>query len=154
MKAEYINPFLAASINLFNAHLRFNVKNAPPYINQDAQNLNEVSAIIGLAGDIAGAVVLSFTRETAITMATRFSGQKHVGLSKEVLDAIGEMVNIISGNAKRDLTEFRIEISLPGVITGNKYKINWPQGVPVITIPFDSEAGSFTVNVSFKQGKA
>jgi chemotaxis protein CheX len=154
MKAEYINPFLAASINLFNTYLKFDVKNSPPYINQDVQNLNEVSAIIGLAGDIAGAVVLSFTRETAITMASRFSGQKHVGLSKEVLDAIGEMVNIISGNAKKDLMEFRIEISLPGVITGNKYKINWPQGVPVITIPFESEAGSFTVNVSFRQATA
>ena len=153
MKAEYINPFLDASINLFKTHLMFAVKNKTPYVNQDSQNLNEVSAIIGLAGDIMGAVVLSFTRETAIAMATRFSGQKHLAVGKEVLDAIGELVNIIAGNAKKDLTEFRIEISLPGVITGHKYKINWPQGVPVITIPFESDAGDFTVNVSFKQAK-
>lgn len=151
MKAEYINPFLNASINLFKTHLKFNIKNNPPFINQDNQNLNEVSAIIGLAGDIVGAVVLSFKRDTAISIASRFSGQSHLGLGKEVLDAVGEMVNIIAGNAKKDLTEFRVEISLPGVITGNKYKINWPQGIPVITIPFESEAGSFTVNVSFKQ---
>jgi len=153
MKAEYINPFLDASINLFKTHLMFNVKNKTPYVNQDSQNLNEVSAIIGLAGDIIGAVVLSFTRDTAIAMASRFSGQKHLAVGKEVLDAIGELVNIIAGNAKKDLNDFRIEISLPGVITGHKYKINWPQSVPVITIPFESDAGDFTVNVSFKQAK-
>jgi chemotaxis protein CheX len=153
MKAEYINPFLEASINLFKTYLMFSVQNKPPYVNQDSQNLNEISAIIGLAGDILGAIVLSFTRETAIAMASRFSGQKHMAVSKEVLDVVGELVNIIAGNAKKDLMDFRIEISLPGVITGNKYKINWPQGVPVITIPFESDAGSFTVNVSFKQVK-
>lgn len=153
MNAEYINPFLDASIHLFKTHLMMSITNKPPFVNQDNQNLNEVSAIIGLAGDIMGAVVLSFTRDTAIAMASRFSSQKHQALSKEVLDAVGELVNIIAGNAKKDLADFRIEISLPGVITGNKYRINWPQGVPVITIPFESEAGDFTVNVSFKQGK-
>jgi len=151
MKAEYINPFLEASMNLFKNHLRFDVKNNPPYINEDNQNLHEVSAIIGLAGDIIGAVVLSFTRDTAITMASRFTNQKYHALTKEVIDCIGEMVNIIAGNAKKDLLTFRIEISLPGVITGHTYKINWPQGVPVITIPFESEAGMFNVNVSFKK---
>lgn len=151
MKAEYINPFLEASINLFRNHLTFEIKNNPPYVNEDSQNLNEVSAIIGLAGDIVGAVVLSFTRDTAIAMASRFAGQTYHALTKEVIDCVGEMVNIIAGNAKRDLTGFRVEISLPGVITGHTYKINWPQGVPIITIPFDSEAGMFNVNVSFKK---
>lgn len=151
MKAEYINPFLNASINLFRDHLKFNVTNNAPFINQDAQNLNEVSAIIGLAGDIAGAVVLSFTRETAIAIASRFTGQTHHALTKEVIDCVGELVNIISGNAKKDLLDFKILISLPGVITGHTYRINWPQGVPVITIPFETEAGSFNVNVSFRK---
>jgi len=151
MKAEYINPFLDASMNLFKTHLQFQIKNNAPFINEDSQNLNEVSAIIGLAGDIVGAVVLSFTRETAIAMASRFTEQPYHALTKEVIDCVGEMVNIIAGNAKRDLLAFRIEISLPGVITGHTYKINWPQGVPVITIPFESEAGMFNVNVSFKK---
>ena len=150
MKAEYINPFLDASMNLFREFLRFEIKNNPPYINHDSQDLHEISAIIGLTGDIIGAVVLSFTRETAIAMASRFSGKTYVAMTNEVIDCVGEMVNIIAGNAKKDLGEFRVEISLPGVITGAKYKINWPQGVPIITIPFESNAGAFTVNVSFR----
>ncbi len=151
MKAEYINPFLSASINLFKQHLKFEVTNKNPFINEDAQNLKEISAIIGLAGDIAGAIVLSFDRDTAIAMASRYTGQKYNAVTKEVIDCVGELVNIIAGNAKKDLLDFRISISLPGVITGHTYKINWPQGVPVITIPFESDAGEFNVNVSFRK---
>lgn len=150
MQAKYINPFLTASINLFRNFLGIEVTNDTPYINADAQNLQEVSAIIGLAGDTVGAVVLSFSRETAVQMVSHFSAQKYQAISKEVIDGVGELVNIIAGNAKKGLKEFRINISLPGVITGNQYKINWPKGVPVITIPFKSSYGDFTVNVSLK----
>jgi chemotaxis protein CheX len=151
MRAEHINPFLEASMNLFKIHLGVNVTNDPPYLNQDNQNLNEVSAIIGLAGETVGAVVLSFSRETAVKMVSKFANRAYVALSKEVIDGVGELVNIIAGNAKKGLVNYRIEISLPGVVTGNKYKINWPKGVPVITIPFKSEIGDFTVNVSLKE---
>lgn len=150
MKAVFINPFLNASIKLFKAFLGVKLTNKSPYINKDAQHLHEISAIIGLAGDTKGAVVLSFERETAIKMVSRFSKKKYFALSREVIDGVGELVNILAGNAKKDLLDFKLTISLPGVITGNKYKINWPKDVPVITIPFESELGDFTVNVSLK----
>ena len=150
MKAEYINPFLSASLNLFKEYLNIELKSGKPFINEDSQNLNEVSAIIGLAGETVGAVVLSFTKETAIQIVSKFSNYSYRAFSREVLDGVGELVNILAGNAKKDLRDFKIEISLPGVITGNTYKINWPKGIPVITIPFKSEFGDFTVNVSLK----
>ncbi len=151
MKAKYVNPFLNASVGLFKDFLNFKLTYKQPYINNDPQNLHEVSAIIGLAGETTGAVVLSFTRETAIKIVSAFSGSTFNALSKDVIDGVGELVNIVAGNAKKGLEEVRIEISLPGVIVGKDYKINWPKGVPVITIPFSSEVGDFSVNVSMKE---
>ena len=150
MQAKYINPFLKASVNLFKNYLGVELTNDPPFINKDAQNLNEVSAVIGLTGDTIGAVVLSFTRESAIQVVSKLASQKYVALSSDVIDGVGELVNILAGNAKKDLLDYKIDISLPGVITGNQYKINWPRGVPVITIPFKSDIGNFSVNVSLK----
>jgi chemotaxis protein CheX len=150
MKAKYINPFLNASANLFNDYLGLAVKTGAPFLRQDPHDLSEVSAIIGLAGETTGAVVLSFSRETAIAMVSSFSGKQYNALSDEVLDGAGELVNIIAGNAKRDLLDFRIVISLPGVIVGETYRIKWPDRIPVITIPFASELGDFSVNVSLK----
>jgi hypothetical protein len=71
-------------------------------------------------------------------------------LPSEVLNTVGELTNIIAGNAKRDLEEYRINISLPGVIVGHAYEINWPKGIPVITIPFTSEFGKFDVFGDFR----
>jgi chemotaxis protein CheX len=151
MKAQYINPFLAASTNLFKDYLGLKLKAGKPYLLEDPQNLDEVSAIIGLAGETTGAVVLSFSRETAIAIVSKFGQTKYQALSNDVLDGVGELVNIIAGNAKKDLLDFKIEISLPGVITGNSYKIHWPENIPVVSIPFVSELGSFTVNVSLRE---
>ncbi len=51
---------------------------------------------------------------------------------------------------QKDLEQFRIEISIPGVITGHSYQIHWPEGIPVVAIPFESNIGNFSVNVSLK----
>lgn len=151
MKAKYVNPFLMASMNLFKDYLGLSITPGNPFIKEEPYTLDEISAIIGLAGDTTGAVVLSFSKVCAMKIVSIFSGQEHLFLSNEVLDGVGELVNIIAGNAKKDLLEYRIEISLPGVITGNKNKIKWPTGTAIICIPFQSEAGDFTVNVSLRE---
>jgi len=153
MKAKYINPFLAASMNLFKEHLGVDVRSLNPFVRKDPTVLEEVSGIIGLAGETTGAVVLSFSRVTAMNIVSVFAGKTYTALTNEVLDGVGELVNIIAGNAKKDLLDFRISISLPGVIVGSATKIHWPEGVPVITIPFDSNLGSLSVNVSLKEAE-
>jgi len=150
VQAKYINPFLKASMNLFKEYLGLRAEAGKPFLLANVQDLDAVSAIIGLAGDTKGAVVLSFSRETAIAIVSKMSGRELKVLGNEVMDGVGELVNIIAGNAKQDLLEFRIEISLPGVITGNASKIHWPEGIPVVAIPFTTELGPFTVNVSLK----
>jgi chemotaxis protein CheX len=150
VKAQYINPFLKASINLFKEYLGLQAVAGKPFLLADPQDLYEVSAIIGLAGETKGAVVLSFSRETAIQIVSKMEGHEYNVLGNEVLDGVGELINIIAGNAKQDLLDFRIEISLPGVVTGKSYKIRWPEGIPVVTIPFTTEFGPFTVNVSLQ----
>jgi len=148
MKVKYVNPFLKASMNLFKDYLGLSLESGKPHLLANPQDLGEVSGIIGLAGETKGAVVLSFSRETAIKMVSRFEKREYYALGSEVIDGVGELINIIAGNAKQDLLDFRIEISLPGVITGGNYKIHWPEGIPVVSIPFGSELGPFTVNVS------
>lgn len=151
MKAKYINPFLAASLNLFRDHLEVNCSAQSPVLNKEPMRLAEVSAIIGLAGETTGAVVLSFERTVAMAIAGRFAGKTFTVLSNEAIDCIGELVNIVAGNAKKDLLDFRIVISLPGVIIGREARVKWPEGIPVISIPFTSELGDFTVNVSLRE---
>ena len=150
MQAKYINPFIKATTNLFNNFINVEVTPQKPYLKKDPKNMFEVSGIIGLAGETKGAVVISFSRETAIQMVSKMEQKTYQALSSEVIDGVGELINIIAGNAKQDLLDFRIDISLPGVVTGTSYRIHWPEGIPIVTIPFDSEFGPFSVNVSLR----
>ena len=154
MKVKFINPFLKASVNLFKDHLGIKLTHETPYLNTEPQDLLEVSGIIGLAGETVGAVVLSFDRTTTISIVSRFAGTAYRAVGREVLDGVGELVNIIAGNAKQDLLDYRLSISLPGVITGRQYQIKWPDNVPVVTIPFKSPVGEFWVSVSLRDIEA
>lgn len=151
MKAQYVNPFLTATMGLFRDFLGIDAEAGKPFILENPQDLSDVSALIGLAGETTGAVVLSFSHDTALKVVSKMSGKNYAFLGSEVIDGVGELVNIIAGNAKKDLQDFRIVISLPGVITGNSYRINWPNSIPVISIPFTSDLGDFSVNVSLKE---
>jgi len=137
-------------MNLVKNYLGVECSSGAPYINQDPYNLDEVTDIVGLAGETVGAVVLSFGRDTAIGVASKMAGEKDLNLSNEVVDIVSELANIVAGNAKKDLLEFRISISLPGALIGEGSKIKWPSNVPVISVPFESELGPFTVNVSLR----
>jgi chemotaxis protein CheX len=153
MKAKYINPFIGASMNLFKDYLGLEVESGKPYVLDDPQELDEVSGIIGLAGETTGSVVLSFSRDTAIKIVSKFAGHAYQALGSDVLDGVGELINIVAGNAKKDLIDFKIVISLPGVITGSNYRIHWPENIPVISVPFSSSAGNFTLNVSLRDAE-
>ncbi len=150
MKVKYVNPFIEATVNLFRNFIGVSVDPQKPHLKEEKDNLEEVSGIIGLAGETVGAIVISFSRESAIQAVSKMEKSPYRALSKDVIDGVGEMVNIIAGNAKKDLMDFRIEISLPGVITGTEYGIHWPEGVPIVVVPFDSEIGKFAVYVSLR----
>jgi chemotaxis protein CheX len=71
-------------------------------------------------------------------------------IGPEVADAIGEIANIIAGNAKQHLTQYNLSISLPKVIMGKDHKVASQRGVPTIVVPFQSTLGEFAMEVSLK----
>jgi chemotaxis protein CheX len=77
-------------------------------------------------------------KELAVKLTDTLTGSRHCALDDEVLDAIGEIVNIIAGNAKQGLEEaFRLVISLPTIVQGKEHLVRWPNSqARIICIPF------------------
>ena len=59
--------------------------------------------MIGLSGKAKGTVVLSLDREVAIQVAAALLQEQPAGLNADVADAMGEMANMIAGQAKAQL---------------------------------------------------
>ncbi|MGD9125549.1 MAG: chemotaxis protein CheX, partial [Desulfarculaceae bacterium] len=80
-------------------------------------------------------------------------GETISALNEEVKDAVGEITNMISGDARRELAENGITLTgaIPSVISGHDHSIKHLGKGPAIAIPFSTKAGNFIVEVCFNK---
>jgi len=151
---QYIQPFIKVCKHVFKEFLNIELDAKLPYF-MERETVTEwdVSGVIGLTGEARGSVVISLRENLAIKLTTILTGTEHTGLDADVVDAVGEIINIIAGNVKQELEEsFRLVISLPTIVKGKEHSINWPDGqARVICIPFNiSETDNFTLSVALE----
>jgi chemotaxis protein CheX len=151
MKAEYINPFLTATIAVFDTMLGCTLTRGTPYVKTGSQPEHEVSGVIGLSGKARGTVVLGLGRKSALRAAEELLQERPPEINADVTDAVGELANIIAGGAKAKLEHLAMSVSLPTVITGKHHCVEFPSRVTPICIPFESEWGPVTVEVGLSE---
>jgi len=147
VNVEYINPFVTSAVSVFRTMLQCELKRGELYLKGHVQPDHEISGVIGLSGKATGTVVLSLGRDVAISATEVMLGERPDTLDAEVVDAIGELTNMIAGSAKAQLEQFAMSLSLPNVILGKNHTVEFPRGVTPIGIPFDSDWGSICLDV-------
>lgn len=150
IRAEHINPFILSNLETFTKMVGVEAKPGKPVLKQAARLDYDISGIIGLSGKVIGSVALSFPEKTALAVCNKFMSADLKEMNAEILDAVGELINIVAGNAKKGLTEFNIEISLPSVIVGRNHRIVEPKGCLGFIIPFACALGDFHMAVNLK----
>jgi len=147
MRVEFINPFVAATSDVFKTMLGCGLTRGPLSLQHEHTPRHEVSGLIGLSGSWRGMVVVSIDRSTAISAAEAMLGVRPPELNGDVLDAVGELTNMIAGAAKTKLEEYKLTIGLPMVVCGKAQAIAFPSQAQPIVIPFDSDIGPICVQV-------
>ena len=150
MKAEHINPFVESTTEVFTTMLHCTPKLGKIRLETDGEGPFCISAIIGLTGTVKGTVDMSFPDTTAVAVCNRLAGEQHTDINDNVIDALSEMVNMVSGVAKAKFAGHKINISLPTVIRSKDHRVNHPKGTKSLIMPFESELGEFVVCVSFE----
>ncbi len=153
MDVNYINPFVMAVQNVFRTMLSVDVKIGKPYVKTQETASADVSAIIGFSGDAAGCVVISFPRLVATKTASTFGGAELGEDHPDFADALGELANMVAGNAKKDFEGVDISISLPSVVIGTHHKISRSSMAPRLVIPCETMLGPFYVEVGMRLEK-
>ena len=122
-----------------------------PYLKKDKLSMGDISGIIGLTGAKQGSVVVSFTKECALKVVSSMMMQQYTELDDEVRDAVGEITNMISGDARRQLADLglKFEAGIPTVISGKNHEIFHSSDGPCIVIPFKCDGLDFFVEASF-----
>jgi chemotaxis protein CheX len=150
MDVSYINPFITATITTFKTMINLDVSPGKPSIKQEPFPAYDISGIIGLSGGAQGSIAISFPKPLALKIVSAMLGMDIRYIGAEVTDGIGEIANIIAGNAKQHLRGFSLSISLPNVVVGKDHILTGKKGVPVLVVPFQSEKGEFCMEVSLR----
>jgi len=102
-------------------------------VKQDLGGFKDISVIIGLASDkLEGVFIVSYDKRIIFEFMKNMLGEDVNEITKEVIDASGEITNQISGVFRRELekTGLKLEGSTPSIVTGKEYNIEIPTKIP------------------------
>jgi chemotaxis protein CheX len=151
MEAQYITPFMVSIQNVFSTMLQLPVTIEEPRLKSGTKATYDVSGIIGMSGDVTGSIVLSFRRQTAERLVALFVGSPIDPSSDDFADAIGELVNMVSGNAKGLFKGKSVSISCPSVIMGENHNVSTSSDMPCVVIPCVTDCGELAIEIAIRE---
>lgn len=149
MDVTLINPFIDATLHVLSSLAFTEARAGKPYLKNDSLAQGDVSGIVGLTGETSGTLSVSFSEQSILAIVSSMFGEPVNKIDDEVKDAVGEILNIVSGQARQKL-EMKgrtLKGAIPTVITGKNHTISHITKHPIIAIPFDTDNGTFTIEV-------
>lgn len=121
---QLVNMIRNATLEVFSTMLGSELQPGEAFLDNSTPGPKEgVVALIGLAGEWAGSGILCCKAETARQISGLLLMQEFAAVDEEVLDAVGEVTNMIFGNVKTALEEETgpMGLSIPTVIYGRNF---------------------------------
>ena len=148
MKQEYVNPFLTPAQMVWQKEFGcpLKVKNAEAVSHQ--YTTDDITAIIGISGKLEGNVLYGFSQGVVKEIVKRMVGEDFDARDPMSLSALGEIANVITGNAATQLAAsgYPCDISPPVILE--------PVGATLtsglskqIQVTFESEMGLLRVRI-------
>jgi chemotaxis protein CheX len=153
--AKIVRPFLEAVKNVIGTMAMIEVVPGKPFMKRDTVASGDVTGVIGITGDRNGTMSVTFTRPCIQAVVGNMLGEPVDELNQDVRDAVGELTNMISGQARRGLQMLgvRLEAGIPTVVTGENHSIAHISREPILAVPFSTTHGDFTLEVSLETPK-
>lgn len=111
---------------------------------------SDITVVMGLTGDLQGSVVLTTSEAGGRLWASTLLCTVIESVDQDVIDAIGELGNMVVGGAKRRLTEFELTMSLPSVLTAGMDRMHLPSRMVPIYRDYEFEGHPLSVLIALR----
>jgi chemotaxis protein CheX len=151
MEVKFINPFVVASQTVFKTMLGIDLTLGKPGLKEAKTTSGDVTGIMSMVGDRKGTIAISFKETGALFVFNSLMGDEMDSICPEVVDAIGELTNIISGQARKEFENAGVNLkaSIPMVVVGKDVETNFITKLPIIELPFNFAAGNGNAEVMY-----
>jgi chemotaxis protein CheX len=154
MNAEFINPFIAALLNVMQTMAQIELVPGKPKKKNDNQAGGQVSGLIGMVGDnIQGSMSISIEKGLVLEIMHKMLGEKPDDIDSEVQDLVGEITNMICGGAKNELGQkgYDFGMATPVVVSGKNHTIKHQVDGKKMEMPFSHESGILYLEMCFNK---
>ena len=152
INAEYVNPFLEAASAVFKSILSVDLRRGKLVIKESPVPAMDIAIIIGITGGVTGEVVYSMEFNMVKKIADILApGLSEDQIKQEYKDIIGELANMITGNAMNLFasTGKQIDITTPTVVEGKDFTITMIKQT-TLGINLYSPMGQLEMNIALK----
>ncbi|MFK7161055.1 chemotaxis protein CheX [Marinospirillum sp. MEB164] len=153
MRADFINPFLHAMLNVLRTMCQMQPQVGKPLLKEDDFARGVVTGFVDMMGEsTTGSLAISFPAAVAFDIAERMLGEKITEVDDTIRDLVGEITNMVCGGAKKILAEkgYDFYLSQPVTFVGDNHTITHSVYGPKILLPFHVDSGDFVVEVCFR----
>ncbi|WP_287831679.1 chemotaxis protein CheX [Idiomarina sp.] len=157
MDAAFVNPFLNALQNVLSMMAQIELKPGKPQIKKDEYARGDVSGMIGMVGpQVKGSFSISFEENLACEIMHKMLGELPDSVDEEVCDMVGEITNMVTGGAKKELAErgFEFDMATPIVVSGRDHTISHRSEGAKLIMPFNHVAGKAYIEICFDKLRA
>ena len=152
MNVEFINPFLSSISNVLATMAMMEPQTGKAAIQFDDLPPAEFTGIIEMnSPQTCGVLAISFTEPLICEITKRMLGDDTETVDETLKDLVGEITNIVCGNAKAILDQkgYDFDMATPRVVKGRDKDATFPKSCTVLVIPFSTEFGEFFVEIGF-----
>ena len=152
MKEEYINAFLAPAKMVWEKELGTPLDFVGAQAVTHQYTTEDLTAILGVSGQLEGNVLYGFAGGTGLAVASAMVGELVTELDDMSMSALGELCNMITGNAATQLSAkgYVCDISPPLIIEPSGSRISTLHGMQIMTT-FKSEFGELYIRICLNE---
>jgi chemotaxis protein CheX len=156
--SEFVLPFIDATHSTFEMMVGQSVVRKDVYIKKNYVMFGDVSGVIGVSGKLCGTSAVTLPAQFAIDCVSAMMGGEEIkgGIGDVMVhDGVGELINMIAGQAKTTLgnTPYKFNITLPTIISGRGHEVYHKQGTICVSTIFETEEGEqFAVELCTQGG--
>jgi chemotaxis protein CheX len=152
---DFINPFIDSSVKTLNSMCSVKTIDARrPYLLSDDEVLDiDISGTLSISSPyFKGSIAISFSNSVYKNLVSSMLEEGQESITVDNQDGAAEMINIIFGQTKAVLNTrgYKLQRAIPNVVRGPGHKIYPNSKVPVLLVPFTSDAGNFFIQICVK----
>ena len=150
VREQLLEPFIAAASLTLAELAQTELAVRSVYRTALPRTLGDISAVLGLTAEGGEVLVLSFPAPTAAALAGRVLAEVTQAPDDDLVrDCMGELANVIAGQAKTLLAEtpYQLLLATPSILSGAGLEVGSRPGAEGLVVVFGSDAGDFALQL-------